>query len=78
MAGHPRQNVKDSSTQECYTPEGMARIFDTPFADEDPDLGSPNNKCGGPGVGTGGESDTEGENCDPDGEGNVLIFLESN
>ena len=41
---------------------------------EDPDLGTPNNTCGGPGVGTGGEVGQPGENCVA--RGNLLIIAE--
>jgi hypothetical protein len=55
-----------------YTPNGKARIFDTanPGTNDingDPDLGSPNAKCGGPGQGSGGEPGKRGENCQPVG-----------
>jgi hypothetical protein len=54
------------------------RIFDTsnPGTQEegDPDLGSPNYSCGGPGKGDGGEKGKPGENCIP--LGNVLIIQE--
>ncbi len=40
----------------------------------DLDLGSPNNTCGGPGVGTGGEVGMPGENCV--GVGNILVIAE--
>lgn len=41
---------------------------------EDPDLGSPNETCGGPGVGVGGEVGQPGENCVA--QGNLLIVAE--
>jgi hypothetical protein len=41
---------------------------------EDPDLGSPNETCGGPGVGVGGEVGQPGENCVP--LGNLLVIAE--
>lgn len=46
-----------------------ARIFDTsnPGTNNnngDPDLGSPNENCGGPGEGNGGKPGQKGENCD--------------
>ena len=49
-----------------YTPGGAARVFDTNVtggSDGDPDLGSPNAGCGGPGVGTGGAPGSSFENC---------------
>jgi hypothetical protein len=56
----------------------LPRIFDTsnPGTQEegDPDLGSPNYSCGGPGKGVGGEKGKPGENCIP--LGNVLIIQE--
>jgi hypothetical protein len=63
--------------------ETLPRIFDTANPGEsndkgDPDLGALNMRCSppGPGVGIGGESDTEGENCSP--LGNALIVQEKN
>jgi hypothetical protein len=61
-----------------------ARIFDTtnPGTREagDPDLGAPNERCtpAGPGIGAGGEpnSDNKGVNCEP--QGNALIVQEDN
>jgi hypothetical protein len=52
-----------------YTPLKMARIFDTRFPTDDPDLGSPNSKCPvpGPGIGTDGEPGKSGANCVPVG-----------
>jgi hypothetical protein len=44
--------VEASASRGGYTPDNKARIYDTSCAKEDPDLGSPNKKCGGPGVGT--------------------------
>lgn len=40
----------------------------------DPDLGSPNQTCGGPGIGVGGEIGQPGQNCVP--LGNLLIVAE--
>jgi len=40
----------------------------------DPDLGTPNVTCGGPGIGTGGEVGQPGENCVA--RGNLLIVAE--
>lgn len=40
----------------------------------DPDLGTPNETCGGPGVGLGGEQGEVGENCVP--LGNLLVIAE--
>jgi len=66
---------------------GAARVFDTSKPtgadgndmcdddDGDEDLGSPNQSCGGPGVGDGGLQGTPYENCTP--QGNVLIIQES-
>lgn len=62
-----------------YTPNGMARIFNTATPNTaDPDLGSPNKACpgGGPGVGKGGKPGKPGENCKP--QGNVVIIQETN
>lgn len=62
-----------------YTPSNAARIFDSSNpggSDGDIDLGTPNNSCGGPGVGTGGAKGSAYENCVP--LGNVLIIQESN
>lgn len=75
--------VEASASRGGYTPNGMARIYDTSTAaknnyEGDPDLGSPNMRCSpqpGPGVGEGGEPGNPGENCDP--QGNVLIIQES-
>ena len=41
----------------------------------DTDLGTPNQSCGGPGVGTGGEIGEPGENCTP--YGNLLIIADN-
>ena len=45
------------------------RLFDTanPGTEQkgDPDLGAPNESCGGPGVGAGGVKGSDGENCSP-------------
>lgn len=50
-------------------------VFDTANpTGNDPDLGSPNNTCGGPGVGTGGQVGMPGENCVP--QGNILVVAE--
>ena len=69
-----------------YTPNRMARIYDTSVAvtddnSGDPDLGSPNRDCrgGGPGIGAGGAPRLNGRwnpgaNCEP--QGNVLIIQE--
>ena len=49
-----------------YSPNGTeARIFDTARlgVNGNPDLGSPNEKCGGPGKGRGGQPGMKGENC---------------
>jgi hypothetical protein len=58
----------------------MPRIFDTNYIGTreygDPDLGTPNEKCGGPGIGKGGEPGQPGANCAP--LGNVLIIQEDN
>jgi hypothetical protein len=58
----------------------IPRIFDTNKIGNqnfgDPDLGTPNEKCGGPGRGKGGEPGQPGENCVP--LGNVLIIQENN
>ena len=64
-----------------YTPDFKPRIFDTSNPgtnneEGDPDLGSPHNKCGGPGRGKAGQPGQPGENCVP--QGNVLIIQESN
>lgn len=52
-----------SSANLCITPNNAARIFDTSISDIAPDLGSPNESCGGPGVGDGGRRGSGGENC---------------
>jgi len=71
------------STCGGFTPNGMARIFNTSSPgltqkEGDPDLGSPNQMCAftGPGQGIGGQPGQPGENCVP--QGNVLIIQESN
>jgi hypothetical protein len=61
---------------EGYTPGGAARVFDTNYpidgqGNGDPDLGSPNGSCGGPGKGYGGEMGSQYENCIP--LNNVLV-----
>jgi hypothetical protein len=64
-----------SSTDGGYTPDGKARIFDTSKQNtEDPDLESPNETCGGTGVGAGGVVGAQGENCEM--QGNVVIIQE--
>ena len=55
-----------------FAPNGNARIFDSANPGSDPDLGSPNSNCGGPGVGAGGRRGQRGQNCNP--IGNVLII----
>jgi len=69
--------VEASTTMGGYTPDGMTHIYDTTQQGEEFDLGSPNEKCGGSGVGAGGEPNGAGPNCNPDGKGNVLIIQES-
>lgn len=72
--------IEAAATKRGYTPSGKARIFDTSFVpSEDPDLNSPNENCPtpGPGVGAAGGQGKPGENCNPEGEGNVLIIQES-
>ena len=68
------------SAEGGHTPGGAARLFDTSNpgtkAIGDPDLGSPNEACGGPGVGQGGHPDSDYPNCEP--LGNVLIIQEVN
>ena len=58
----------------------LPRVFDTSDPGTmqlgDPDLGSPNEACGGPGKGKGGRPGTEGENCKA--VGNALIIQEVN
>lgn len=51
----------------------LPRVFDTENPGNSTSLGSPNQRCSpqGPGIGEGGESDTQGDNCKP--LGNVLI-----
>jgi hypothetical protein len=64
-----------ASTDGGYTPDGKARIFDTSKQNtEDPDLESPNETCGGTGVGAGGVVGAQGENCEP--QGNIVIIQE--
>ena len=61
-----------------YSPNGNeARIFDTARlgVNGNPDLGSPNQKCGGPGKGSGGEPGKKGENCKPLGSKFQVILL---
>lgn len=57
-----------------------ARIFDTSnpgttYATGDRDLGSPNNSCGGPGVGDGGKRGRKGENCVAIGSKYDMIYM---
>jgi len=69
-------SVLKQKRQTAFTPNNMARIFDTSTPNtQDLDLQSPNIKCGGTGVGSGGEPGMVGENCSP--QGNVLIIQES-
>jgi hypothetical protein len=72
--------VVKASSDQCYTPNGQVRVFDTSRPGQlDLDLGSPNEKCPlpGPGVGAGGEPVQPGVNCKADGEGNVLVIQQS-
>jgi hypothetical protein len=61
-----------------YTPSQAARVFDTNYPGDgrngigDPDLGSPNESCGGPGEGYGGELGSQYENYVP--LNNVLVI----
>ena len=55
-----------------YTPQQKARIFKTSHPGGALHLGSPNEKCGGPGVGSGGEPGSSWSNCHP--QGAVLII----
>jgi hypothetical protein len=61
-----------------YTPGKAARVFDTNNPGDgrngigDPDLGSPNESCGGPGEGYGSEMGSQYENCVP--LNNVLVI----
>lgn len=59
-----------------YGPDGKsAMIFDSSRpSGNDWDLGTPNNKCGGPGRGSSGEPGSDYENCEP--QGNLLIISE--
>jgi len=70
--------IEASTTVGGFTPNGKARIYDTTKQGQDPDLESPNEKCGGSGKGAGGEPGEPGENCNLKGEGNILIIQESN
>jgi hypothetical protein len=73
--------VKAIGQGEAFTPDanlihqplgGAARIFNSANPTPgDLDLGSPNDSCGGPGVGVAGEINMPGENCVP--QKNVLI-----
>lgn len=56
---------------------GAARVFDTTNPTCDYDLGSPNESCGGPGVGRGGAVDSYYANCPSVPIGNVLIIQEA-
>lgn len=60
-----------------YNPGFAARIFNSATPLGDVGLGTPNGKCagGGPGVGTGGEPNKEGQNCRA--KGNLLIVQKS-
>jgi hypothetical protein len=73
--------VKAIGKKESYTPDangvhqptgGAARVYDSTKPMADLDLGSPNNSCGGPGVGTAGEIGQPGENCAS--QNNLLII----
>jgi hypothetical protein len=61
--------INASSSVGGFTPFGQARIYDTSLnvlnGEGNIDLGSPNNNCGGPGVGLGGQLGQTGENCLP-------------
>jgi hypothetical protein len=67
-----------SNNGKGYTPNQAARVFDTNYPGDgrngigDPDLGSPNESCGGPGEGYGGELGSQYENCVP--LNNVLVI----
>jgi hypothetical protein len=61
-----KKNGLTITAQGGYSPNGTeARIFDTARlgVNGNPDLGSPNEKCGGPGKGRGGQPGMKGENC---------------
>jgi hypothetical protein len=64
-----RVNIRASPNEGGYTPHGQARIYNTSlpvFNDEgNVDLGSPNDNCGGFGIGIGGQPGQPGENCVP-------------
>jgi hypothetical protein len=67
---------KANGNKNAHTPGNAARVFDTnnPVGGGhgDPDLGSPHNSCGGPGVGDGGQKGSLYENCIP--MNNVLVI----
>lgn len=56
----------------AFTPNSAARIFDTARPSASTHLGSPNQACGGPGVGDAGAPERTTANCTP--QGNVLII----
>ena len=62
----------------CFGPDGtpdgdQPMVFDSSNpTGGDGDLGSPNERCGGPGEGRGGRPGKDGENCEP--LGNLLII----
>lgn len=62
-----------------FRPNNTARVFDTSNPGNkthgSPDIGSPNESCGGPGIGQGGNLASRYENCAP--LGNVLIIQSS-
>lgn len=60
-----------------YSPGGRVMVMDSSKPSKaDPDLGSPNESCGGPGKGAGGASGTKYQNCEP--LGNVIFVQQNN
>jgi hypothetical protein len=74
-------SLQQSCKFTASTPGGSLSIFDTSNItgqgpEFDPDLGSPNRACGGPGVGAGGLPGAAFPNCEP--QGNALIIQNPN
>lgn len=68
------------SASGAFRPNNTARVFDTSNPGNkthgSPDIGSPNESCGGPGIGQGGNLASRYENCG-EGLGNVLVIQSS-
>jgi hypothetical protein len=69
--------IRGSSSRNAFTPNGAVRVLDTGnrYGKEDTMHMSPNQGCGGLGVGSGGAPTSRFANCDPLGN---IIVVQSN